>query len=287
MAAAFLSVGASPAASLPQNPRDIEKKLKNRPLHWSPPLIDSSLRSRISSPACALDTALEQAGARATELVANLQNFTAQETLNYQALDRLGDVREGASGTFDYVVVFQQASGNMVIQENRNPSHASRLSLAMVQDVGLPEIALMFLPEMQSDYKMSCEGTVEVNAQPTWVVHFEQRKDKPARTLSFRGSRSVYPARLKGRAWIAANSGEVVRIETSLMEEIPDANVRHWFLVLDYAPVQFRTRNVKIWLPQTVDAYCEFEAYRSIAYHTFTDFLLFSVQTEQKIENPQ
>jgi hypothetical protein len=37
-------------------------------------------------------------------------------------------------------------------------------------------------------------------------------------------------------------------------------------------------------LPQTVDAYCDFEDHRTIAYHTFTNFMLFSVRTDQAIE---
>lgn len=275
------------ASQPPQQSKDIEKKLKNRSLHWSAPLIDTPLRSRVSSPPCALSSVLKQAGTRANELVANLQNFTAEEKIEYQAFDRLGYLMEGGSGSFDYVVLFQQALGGLVVQESRNPARGSRLSPAMTQDVGLPEMTLMFLPEMQGDYTMTCEATIQRNGQPSWVVHFEQRKDRPSHTLSFRGNGSVYPAKLKGRAWIAADSGDVLHMETSLMEEIPAANVRHWSLSVDYAPVQFRTRNVRIWLPQTVDAYCDFEDHRAIVYHTFTKFLLFSIQTDQQIEKPQ
>ena len=40
-------------------------------------------------------------------------------------------------------------------------------------------------------------------------------------------------------------------------------------------------------LPQTVDAYCDFEDHRTIVYHTFTDFMLFSVDTGQTLEKPK
>jgi hypothetical protein len=40
-------------------------------------------------------------------------------------------------------------------------------------------------------------------------------------------------------------------------------------------------QNVQMLLPQTVDACCDFDDHRTIAYHTFTDFMLFSVQTGQ------
>jgi hypothetical protein len=71
------------------------------------------------------------------------------------------------------------------------------------------------------------------------------------------------------------------------MEEIAAAKVRHWSLSIDYAPVQFQMRDVRVWLPQVVDAYYDFGEYRLVVYHTFNNFLLFSVQTDQKIEKPK
>src|SRR3979409_22608 len=38
-------------------------------------------------------------------------------------------------------------------------------------------------------------------------------------------------------------------------------------------------------LLQTVDAYCDFEDHRTIVYHTFSDFMLFSLQTGQATKN--
>ena len=71
------------------------------------------------------------------------------------------------------------------------------------------------------------------------------------------------------------------------MEKIPAGKMRHWYLSIDYAPVQFRTRDVRIWLPQTVDTCCDFQDRRAMAYYAFTDFMLFSVETDEKVEKPQ
>jgi hypothetical protein len=263
-------------------------KLSNRSLNWTPPLVDTPFRAGVSSPPCVLSDILEQAAARASELYTSLQSFSAQEKIEYQASDHLGYLKDARTGTFDYVVVFQQTPAGMTVQESRQPNHGSRLLTAFSQDMGLPEMALMFLPEIQGDYEMSCEGTAEWNGQRAQVVHFVHRKDKPSHTLSFRDHNgAVYPARLKGRAWIAADSGEVIHMESSLTEEIPKAKVRHWYLSITYAPVQFHMQNVRMLLPQTVDAYCDFEDHRTIAYHTFTNFMLFSVHTDQAADKPK
>jgi len=271
-----------------QAPEDSQKNLKNRSLKWIPPQVDAPLGSRISSPPCVLSDVLQLAGARANELYTSLESFSAQERIEYQAWDHMGYLQDSRMGTFDYVVLFSLTMGGMTVDESRHPEHGSPLLAVFTQEIGLPEMALLFLPEMQDEYEMSCEGLVEWNGRRTQVVHFLHRKDKPSHTLSFRDTHgAVYPAKLKGRAWIAADSGEVVHLELSLMEEVPQVKVRRWYLSINYAPVQFHTQNVRMLLPQTVDAWCDFVDHRTIVYHTFTEFLLFSVQTDEMTGKPK
>jgi hypothetical protein len=274
--------------STAQVPEDSAKNLKNRSLKWVPPQVDAPLGSRLSSPPCVLSDVLELAGVRANELYTSLESFSAQERIQYQSSDHMGYLQDARTGTFDYVVLFHLTLGGTTVDESRHPNHGSPLLAAFTQEIGLPEMALMFLPEMRDEYEMSCEGSVEWNGRRTQVVHFLHRKDKPSHTLSFRNNAgAVFPAKLKGRAWFAADSGEVVHMELSLMEEIPQVKVRHWYLSINYAPVQFHTQNVRMLLPQIVDAFCDFEDRRTIVYHTFSDFMLFSVQTDQKTAKPK
>jgi hypothetical protein len=230
---------------------------------------------------------LEQAGSRAHELAANLQNFTSQEKIEFQLRSSVTHVLQSGTGAFDYNVVFAKTSAGLAVQEKRVPERGHRAFPFTIQDVGIPEMALIFLPEFQGDYEMRCDGAAEWNGQATWVVHFQQRNDRPTHTVSFEVKGVAHPAKLKGRAWIAQDSGEVVHLETSLMEAMPAANVRQMYLTVDYAPVPFRTLNTKVWLPQAADAYGDFGDHYTIACHTFTDFLLFSVQTDQVIEKPK
>lgn len=71
------------------------------------------------------------------------------------------------------------------------------------------------------------------------------------------------------------------------MEPIEEMKVREWYLSIDYAPVQFRSRDVRVWLPQTVDTFYSFDDYRTMLRHTFTDFLLFAVDADQTIGKPK
>ena len=271
-----------------QLPKDTEKKSSNRPLYWAPPQVDVPVRSHDSSQLCVLTDVLTQAATAANNLYDNLQSFTAQEDVEYESQYHSGIVQDSRKGTFNYIVTFQQSPAGMSMQENRQPTHGSHLFGDSTEDVGLPEMVLMFLPEIQNEYEMSCEATVEWNGRRANVVHFVSRKDKTSRTLAFRSKGGkLYPARIKGRAWISPDSGEVLHFEAGLMGEVPQVTVREWYIVIDYAPVQFQNHNVRMLLPQSVDAYGDFGDHRTISYHTFTNFLLFSVQTDQSIAKPE
>lgn len=263
------------------------RKPKSNVLLWNPPNVDGPVHSHNSSSPCLLSGVLEQAGSRAHELAANLQNFTSQEKIEFQLRSSVTHVLQSGTGAFDYNVDFAKTPAGLAVQEKRVPERGHRAFPFIIQDVGIPEMALIFLPEFQGDYEMRCDGAAEWNGQATWVVHFQQRNDRPTHTVSFEVKGVAHPAKLKGRAWIAQDSGEVVHLETSLMEAMPAANVRQMYLTVDYAPVPFRTLNTTVWLPQAADAYGDFGDHYTIAYHTFTDFLLFSIQTDQVIEKPK
>jgi hypothetical protein len=147
-------------------------------------------------------------------------------------------------------------------------------------------LALIFYPALQSDYEMSCEGLTQWNNQPAWVVHFRQMKGKRPRTAKMETATGVYPYGLKGRAWIAADSGQVMHLETNLVHPIPMIQLEENAFSVDYGPVKFQSQNVKIWLPRFAIAYTDYARRRMITEHTFSDFQLFSVQTQQTIQKP-
>jgi len=265
---------------------DPDKKLKNRSLVWNPPNLDSPVPNVSSTPPCDLSAVLAQAAERTSAMISNLQNFTAEENISYQSSDRQNFIQDAGSSSYDYVVIFQHGSNEPIVDERRTPRHGTPSPMA-AQSRGLPEIVLLFLPNLQTDYEMKCDGQLAWDGQPAWLVEFQQRPDHPSRTFAFRTPNGVYSAQLKGRAWIAADSGEILHLETGLMHGIPAVKVYRMYLSITYAPVRFQARDVRVWLPHIADVYYDYGELRTIVYHTFSDFLLFSVDTDQKIEKPK
>jgi hypothetical protein len=276
-------------------PQEIEKKAPR--LRWDPPHVDAHVQLQLS-PTCSLPGVLNQAGQRTQELVDHLQNFIAHEQVRYQqtgrsaATESLGvtgihqvpseQTEFSLSANFDYVVDFTAKSEPLNIHESRKLLAATDENhINAVLDRGIPVLALIFYPAIQSDYEMRCEGTTQWNNRPAWVVHFRQMKGKIPRTVTLATPNQSYPVGIKGRAWIAADSGQVMHLEADLVEADLRIDLLEMTFSVDYAPFEFHSQGVEIWLPRFAIAYTDYARRRMITEHTFSDFQLFSVQTQQ------
>jgi hypothetical protein len=260
---------------------------KKATLRWEPPQVDAPIASLAMTPPCSLPDVLNQAGMRATSLVSHLQNFTAHERIRYEEMDDLGNPDFASTEDFDYFVDFGEKAGALASHETRTQINKDSTDVREARDTGLAVLALIFHPLMRDDYDMRCEGYGAWNEQPAWVVRFQQKKDKKPRTLSLHTPTSSHNVSLKGRAWIAADSGEIMHLETNLVAGIAILGLQGNAVSVDYGPVQFHSQQVELWLPKTAQAYADYGKRRTIIDHTFSEFQLFSVQTQQQIEKPK
>jgi hypothetical protein len=279
--------GLAAATTLPAGSSQ-KKEKKSSPLQWDPPQVDAPVRGISATPPCPLPDVLKQAGERAQELIANLRDFDAHERIRYAQTDDLGMPEVSVDAKFDYLVDFGEKSEALTVHETRTPLAGSdNAHVSEIADRGLPVLALIFNPNLQSDFEMRCEGFAQWNNQPAWVVYFRQSTEKRPRTFGIRTENQILEVSLKGRAWIAPDSGQVMHLETNLVKGIATIGLQGNAVSVDYAPVKFRSRDVEIWLPQSATAYSDYGKRRMIIGHTFSDFQLFSVQTEQVIEKPK
>ena len=280
---AIFALASAPPGGSPQ-----EKGKKPPALRWDPPQVDAPVPSLSDTPPCVLPDVLKLAAQRTAELIDHLQNFDAHEQIRYEETDGLGIPNLALGAKFDYIVDFGEQSGALKVHETRTPLAGSDdANLHNIVDKGLPVLALIFYPELQRDYEMRCEGVGQWNNQPAWVVYFKQASGMRPRTLSMGTAATVYPVSLKGRAWIAVDSGQIMHLETNLEKGIPIIELRSNAVSIDYAPVAFPSRNIELWLPKSAIAYTDYGKRRTIIEHTFSDFQLFSVQTQQVIEKPK
>ena len=136
---------------------------------------------------------------------------------------------------------------------------------------------------------MRCEGLTTLNGQPAWQIYFRQRADRPnyirAYKIGWQGP--SYPIALKGRAWLAADSYQIVGLQTDLINALPELRRQVDHTAIEYGPVQFSSRNVEIWLPQNAEVYSDLKGRRFHQRMTFSDYLLFAVDDKQKVSPPK
>jgi hypothetical protein len=94
-------------------------------------------------------------------------------------------------------------------------------------------------------------------------------------------------ADLKGRAWIAADSFQIVRLETDLVAPLPQIRLVADHASVEYGPVNFRARNVDMWLPQHAEFYYDWLGHRGHRVHRFQNYMLFSVTDKERIFSPK
>ena len=270
-----------------KQPHGSGKNPSGQSLQWAPPKVDAPLKSLSTIPPCNLSEVLEYAGANSQVLASNLQKFTAQERIEYVMLDQHGMPKESDTGAFNYVYWMEQQNGGNVSRESRTPVKGSHAFSASGQDIGQAAIALIFLPNLQTDYEMKCEGLEKRNGQLDWVVHFQQRMDRPSRTVRFWVDGVAYRGMFKGRAWISKENFQVIHLETNLMGDIPAIWLQELAISVDYAFVRTPSGKIGVWLPNNIVTYWKFDDRRIILVHSFDDFQLFEIETKEKTLEPK
>lgn len=255
---------------------------------WAPPDVDDVKPFTVSGAVCSLPAILEAAGKNAEELVANLQEFSATEEYQTVEIKRSGQLERPATRAYNYMVFIEKASPqSFQVQEQRDEGVAAADFPGRLADVGVPVMALAFHPMIQGDLEWTCEGLGKWNQRPAWVVHFQQRTDRPRVLSSFVTPSHEYPLALKGRAWISENGGQVLHLETDLMKGIDAVDLKRQHFAIDYDMVSFNEHKMDLWLPASVDSYIQYQGHFLHHYHHFKDFKLFWVGSSQKISRPK
>ncbi len=260
------------------------------PSSWLPPDIDEKVPPVEPNTSCALNEVIKKAGERIEEFVGNVDRFVATESLKHETINKWGLASSPETRKFDYMVSIQEVkAGFFNVEEFRTVGNAFGEFPDGVESNGLPALVLIFHPYNVGSFDLTCEGLARWNGGLAWQLHFRQRDDRPNNIRSYKvGSNGItYPVTLKGRAWIEADSYHIVRLETDLVRPVPEIRLAADHTAIEYGPVHFRERNLDMWLPQSAEVYSDWKGRRFHRRHSFSKYLLFSVDDKQVISAPK
>jgi tetratricopeptide (TPR) repeat protein len=260
------------------------------PSNWLPPDVDATVPPVIAGTACDVKDVVDKAGKQIMELVHDVDRFTATESLTHVSIDKYGMPSAPEKRKFNYVASIQEVRrGYLNVEEYRNSNGLPAQFPDGVATNGLPALVLIFHPYNAGDFDMTCEGLARRSGGLAWQVHFKQRPDKPnvIRTYRIGADGPSYPVALKGRAWISADTYQIVRLETDLVAPIAQIRLAADRADIEYGPVKFAKGNISMWLPKSADVYYDWMGRRIHRRHSFSNYMLFAVDDKQNISKPK
>ena len=246
---------------------------------------DKPLTALEAEAPCPLTQILRTAGERATEMVDNLQRFTATEEIEQTDLKRNRKRRQSTNRLFTYVAEIEQgSSGAFWVEEYR--SGKTQGDASQFSDTGTAAFALIFHPYEIGNFEFHCEGQTQFRGTPAWLLVFEEKSDPSKSFHQIRINHSVHQLRFKGRAWLAREDEQILRLQTDLIGPIPEIGLKMEHLDIAYSPVEFEKQRLRLWLPASASIQMSYRGHLYQRIHKFTQFQLFLVDTEQTVKEP-
>jgi len=253
---------------------------------WAPPDIDHVFAPLSTETPCPLGEVVAGASQRVQDLVGDMQRFSATEEVDFDEVDNKGVLRPSKKAAFSYVAyIHQEAPRQLVVEEYRDDTVAVKKFPSKLATIGTAAFALIFHPVYLKDYAVSCEGLSEWRGRRAWRLHLTQVQANNFRY--YRIANRSFGVMLKARAWIDAETLQILRLETDLRDPIPEIQLRLEHVIVEYALVEFPSREVRLWLPREAEIYMDCRGHQYRHRHSFSHFRLFWVDTEQTVKTPR
>jgi tetratricopeptide (TPR) repeat protein len=289
MPGAAAARGAQTTASVTSVPESLPllREVVERP--WAPADVDRKEYALAPNIACTQKEVLARAQSRMLNQLQNFDKFMATEHIEHQQVDRYGNEGDLRAKDFSYLVfVHPFRKDSFFLEESRDGGPGVDSFPTPLATTGLVGLGVAILErEYEDDFDYKCEGLSSWRGQAAWQVRFEQRRERESRVRVWRRRGELFPVALKGRIWLAANSYDLLHMETDLRNPIEKLNLTRDHLMIDYGPVTFERGNEKLWLPWKAEMFMEIHGKRYHHRHTLTDYMLFSVDTTNRIGKPK
>ena len=255
---------------------------------WAPPDVDAAIPHTATGVSCSLDGILNKSQQRVLEQVGGLEEFSATERVEHQMLDSKGAWTPPVAREFNYLIfVHRTKTIPYYFDEDRNGGESLYSFPTSLATLGLATLGFMVVhPVFSKDFQFVCEGLGSWEGQPAWQLHFVQRPEVPSHLRLWSYHNNSYRIPIKGRLWIAANSYNILHLETALREPVSGLELNREQLTVDYGPVRFQSAKTELWLPNQADMYFDLMKRRYHHKHTLSKYMLFGVDTKDQIKLP-
>lgn len=190
---------------------------------------------------------------------------------------------------FNYLALVRPGAGKTNLQEYRTDSKGEGLeaqSQGAVATTGFIAMSAHFHPDLQPDSRFRFVGRQVLKGQNTYVVSFAQQPLVARYTghVVFQG-KSVTVFR-QGVAWIDPVSFRILRLRTDILQPELNLGLKSETTEIEYSEVTFKQGSKTLWVPREVTVTGQLDRYSFHNQHRYSDYRLFSVQSEEKLKGP-
>lgn len=222
-----------------------------------------------------------QAQKQVVKYISELANLHCKESVTQEKLSSSGHVQTTERSSYDYLVMMEGNGDDFQLNESRLETKAgSHKSLPMLVTNGFSTLLLVFHPYYSGAFEFTQGPEEVVNGIPTSTVLFKHIHGQ--RTLAALALRNrEFPLELQGTAWLDKNTGEVLKMESNLIDDMSDIGLRSLKVHVDYRQIHLGGNTGTMTLPvlATVEVATPRQHWRNT--HTFTDYKVFGAQAEQ------
>ncbi len=235
-----------------------------------------------------LPALLDKVGQNVATLFSSIPSTSSREKVIQEILRPDGSVRERSYEEFYYLVLADPVKDATGFKEYRTDKKGKSTGLATRYLItqGFASMSLTFHPRFQSDSRFRYLGRQVMDKRETEVVAFAQ-KPTAGEGSTFVTSGKVTVLLVQGVAWIDPATYQIIRLRTGLLVPHGEINLRREDTDIRFGEVSFKEAAARLWLPRRIVVETEWQGVTSRNIHVYSDFKLFSVETEQKPKAPE
>jgi tetratricopeptide (TPR) repeat protein len=255
---------------------------------WTPPNVDDAVPPVETVVSCPLPQILQQSGKRVTEFTELLDRFSATERLKHESLNEFGLAVRTEQLKFNYLVVVREVkTGVYDVSEFRDGNNSLDIFPEHVATLGTVALVFVFHPDYRNDFDFRCEGVAHQGGQLAWQIHFQQKPEVQSRLRSYQLGNRYFRVGIKGRAWIAVDSFQILRMESDLVTQVPALRLNAEHQDITYGPVPLKQKDLLLWLPFSAEIYLDFDGHRIHRRQDLSNFVFFWVEDSPHLSPPK
>ncbi len=235
---------------------------------------------------------LAAVGKNVSDLFANLPNICSVEKVHQEILRRNGKAASAREHKYRYLLLTPDQRWGPTVEEYRADTQGqvtpqTEPSDSYMLTSGFVSAPLIFHPAYQRGSTFRLLGRQKVKGRDTYLIAYAQEPAKTRFSGRFMMGSEGTTTYTQGIAWIDAESYQITRISTDLLNPLPQVKLMKESTEINFSQVHFKRPAQAFWLPDVVTVTLDWNGKILRNQHAYSEFLLSNVDSTQTIKNPK